>query len=100
MPPRFTYRRLEPETFEMALQTVGISAREFAKLSGAPHHRVGQWLRGENDIPPWVMVFMTMLTVPKALDIARAAANETIIRDNENMHLGEYPFRNRKEPSQ
>lgn len=97
MPPRFTYRRLEPETFEQALETAGISAREFARLTGSNHRRVGEWLSGGNDIPPWVMPFMAMLTIPGALDMARKVAAETIVRDNENMHLGEYPYRGKQE---
>jgi hypothetical protein len=36
---------------------------------------------------------MALLTLPGALTMARAVAAATIIRDNENMHLGEYPFK-------
>ncbi len=93
MPARFDYRRLSPEQFEQALETAGISAREFAKITGMVHRRVGKWVAGEDDIPPWVASYMALLTLPGALKMARAVAAETIIRDNENMHLGEYPFR-------
>jgi hypothetical protein len=96
MGPRFDYRRLEPETFNQALETVGISAREFAKITGANHRRVGEWLSGDNDIPPWVSPFMALMTLPGALDMARKVAAEIIVRDHENMHLGEYPFRQKQ----
>lgn len=93
MAARFEYRRMTAEQFEQALGTVGISAREFAKISGATHRKVGEWLAGKEDIPPWVTSYMAMLVLPGALRMARAVADQTIIQDRENMHLGQWPFR-------
>ena len=97
MASRFTYARLTPAQIEQALADLGLSARGLAKLGGWESRTVSRWLSGESEPPHNAALALTLLTMPGALEKARALANMMIQFDNGNMHLGEWPFRGKEQ---
>jgi hypothetical protein len=93
MASRFTYARLTPAQIKTALQELGLNARSLAKLGGWESRTVLKWLSGDSDPPHNLALALTLLTIPGALEKARALASHMIQFDNGNMHLGEWPFR-------
>lgn len=75
---RYGYDRLTPEEFKEGLDGLGMSAVEFARITGtgAPK-RVDEWLSGEQEIPHDANVLLTIFEeVPGAIDVARELADE------------------------
>ena len=65
------YRRLTPEQFAAALEELGLTTEGFAWLTGSNARRVSLWRRGEEDIPPWVPLVCTLLTLPGAKAVVK-----------------------------
>ena len=66
--------RMMPEQFSKALDDLVLTMREFNRLTGTNTKTTERWLSDEKDIPPWVPVFLAMLTIPGALQMARTVA--------------------------
>jgi hypothetical protein len=92
--PRFTYRRITPGEFRAELRRAGIKHRTFARLTGADIRTVGRWLKGGpgNDIPPWVPLVLTLLTLHGGMSRARLVAAQMIERDEMRPDLGAFPY--------
>jgi len=92
--PRFTYRRLTPGEFRAELRRADIKHRTFARLTGADIRTVGRWLKGGpgNDIPPWVPLVLTLLTLHGGIARARLVARVMIERDEMRPDLGAFPY--------
>lgn len=90
---RYDYRRMTAEEFRTALQSIDMPPLAFGRICGFEEKRIRQWMTGEQDIPIWVPVFVSVLTnVPGALYEARQAAAEMIRLDTWRPEDGEYPF--------
>lgn len=63
--------RMLPAQFSKALQDLGLTMREFCRITGTNWKTAERWLSDEKDIPQWVPVFLAMLTLPGALEMAR-----------------------------
>jgi transcriptional regulator with XRE-family HTH domain len=82
MPQRFDYTHLSPEQFQSRLADLGWKPLTFARVFGVRENTIKRWLSGENTVPPWVHVALTLLQLPGAPVAARDAAAEHIVRDN------------------
>jgi len=67
---RYRYKRMTAEQFSAALDELGMSVMQFARLYGSAEGRVRDWLHGDEDIPHTVAVFCIAMTVPKAKELA------------------------------
>lgn len=92
MAPRFTYRRLTPEEFNAELDRQGMTVPSFARIFGANLKTVEKWASA-GDIPPWVPIAMTLLSIEGALGTARMAAADFIEQDNLRPELGRFPYK-------
>ena len=78
---RHHYRRMSAAELSAALDQLDLSARQFARVSGAQPKRVIDWLEGREDIAPYVPVMLALMTLPGGIALARACA-ETYIDDS------------------
>ncbi|WP_378952149.1 hypothetical protein [Mesorhizobium sp. ANAO-SY3R2] len=92
MPQRFEYDRMTAEDFRAALEGLDLPAKGFARIWGVRAGTVGKWVKGEQDIPPWVYVAFALMRQDGAMVTARDAAANMIRRDNLRPQLGEYPY--------
>jgi hypothetical protein len=72
---RYKYNRMTPKDFSGDLNSLGLSAGQFSRLSGARYERVLKWLDGQEDIPPHVPVMLALLELPGAMAQAQRAVN-------------------------
>jgi hypothetical protein len=95
--PRFTYRRLTPDEFRAELRRADIKYRTFSRLTGADIRTVSRWLKGGpgNDIPSWVPLVLTLLTLHGGIARARLVAAQMIERDEMRQDLGAFPYASR-----
>ena len=98
MPPRFSYDRITPERLSAFFTEQDWSPNTFARIFGCDPKRVGKWLKGEEDAPPWVYPVVCILDeVPGAIPEARKAAADMIRLDRKHPEHGEYPYRQHQE---
>lgn len=71
--PRAEHRMM-PAQLSKALDDLGLTMREFCRVTGTGTKTVERWLTDEKDIPQWVPVTLALLTLPGALQIARTVA--------------------------
>lgn len=82
MTGRQRYRRMSAEELSQALDRIGLSARQFARLSGAQPKRVIYWLEDREDVAPYVPVLLALLEeLPEAMQIARDTADDYILEE-------------------
>lgn len=67
MVTRYKYNRMTSEDMSEDLNTLHLTAGQFARISGARHERVLKWLEGKEDIPPHVPVLLALLELPGAM---------------------------------
>jgi hypothetical protein len=96
MPARFTYRRLTPLEFSTELGRQNMTIPTFARIFGVNLKTAERWA-AVGDIPPWVPIAMTLLSMEGALGLARMAAAEFIERDNLRPELGAFPYKAMRE---
>jgi hypothetical protein len=65
---------MEPADLSEDLERIGLTADGFAKLTGTKRERVLVWLKGKDDVPPWVPVLTALLALPGALEKAQEVA--------------------------
>lgn len=67
MTRRYDYTPLTPDQFSAALNEVGLSKRQFGRMTGSDPRRIEDWLTGRKpDMPMWVGTLLVALTVPAA----------------------------------
>lgn len=76
-PYRFT--RMTGAEFGAALGKLQIEPGQFMRLTGASPKKVAEWLRGEEDIPAWVPMFLAACGHPEGLAAAQAEAERRLI---------------------
>lgn len=93
MAKRFEYKRMTAEEFQADMEAIGMLDATFGRLFGFDPRRVRSWRTGEEDIPIWVPPVMRVLkAIPSAIVEIRQEAAERIVRDNENLGFGEFPY--------
>lgn len=75
----YRFQRMTGTEFSGALNHLGLSVGEFRRLTGASPKKVEEWLRGLEDIPPWVPVFLAAGAHPEALQSAKEEAERRLI---------------------
>jgi hypothetical protein len=79
MSRRYTYQSLTGRQLSDGLDEVGLTLRQFCRISGADERRVQRWISGqEPDIPMWVGSLLTALTVPAAMARVKAYADAVV----------------------
>jgi hypothetical protein len=78
MSRRYTYERMTAQQFSAALNALEMTKGQFVRLTGAGPRKVERWLAGEEDIPHWILVLCSVLTVPGAMGIAKAVTDEVV----------------------
>lgn len=71
MSRRYVYDKMNPHQFSKALDDLGLTARQFSRISGAKEANVMQWLEGKLDIPHFAYVICSLLHLPGGLDMAK-----------------------------
>ena len=90
---RFVYRRISNIEFQKELNRQGISSRAVARIFGVPRRTTEKWWSGSQpDIPPWVPIALTLLTLPNGISTARMAAAAMIEEDNLRPEAGRFPY--------
>lgn len=89
---RFTHRRITACEFNTELQRQNVSLGTFTRLWCQNLTTTKRWANGQNDIPTWVPIALTLMRVPGAMVSARTAAGAMIEEDTLNPHLGKFPY--------
>lgn len=80
---RYRYERITGKMLSDALNGLGITAGQFARLTGADHRRVQRWMDDEQDIPHHVALICALLAIPSAMEKGRKFADLMIKEDIE-----------------
>jgi hypothetical protein len=94
---RFIYDRMTGRDLSEALRELAMPPNAFARIFGVRPEVMSRWLKGDQDIPPWVYPVTRLLSLPHALGEARVAAAEHIKEDREHPERGEYPYQRHNE---
>jgi hypothetical protein len=79
MSRRYTYQSLTGRQLSAGLDEVGITLRQFCRITGSDERRVQRWISGEEPtIPMWVGSLLAALTVPAAMDRVKAYADAVV----------------------
>jgi hypothetical protein len=91
--PRFKHKRITGDEFRQELARQNIDPRTFTRLWCQNWLTVHRWLRGEKDIPTWVPIALTTMTLPNARETLRVAAAAMIEQDTARPDLGAFPYK-------
>lgn len=91
-PPRFSHKRITADEFKAELDRQEITLRAFTRIWCQNLTTTTRWANGQQDIPTWVPIALTMMTLPKGIGTARMAAAHMIEADTLNPHLGPFPY--------
>ncbi|UFX42100.1 hypothetical protein HAP47_0022835 [Bradyrhizobium sp. 41S5] len=96
-PPRFVHRKISAADFDAELERQGLNRKSFARVFCQNLVTVNRWGKKKDDgqvqdIPTWVPIALTLLTLPGGLGTARMAAAAMIQQDRLHPELGEFPY--------
>lgn len=91
-PPRFVHKRISACEFNAELCRQNLSLPAFTRIWCQNLATTKRWANGENDIPTWVPIALTMMTLPGGMSTARTAAAAMIEQDTLNPQLGAFPY--------
>lgn len=90
---RFEYQKMTAREFSAALREIDLPPDAFARIFGVRKEVVARWLKGTQDVPPWVFVVLWILReVPNGIAIARTAAANHIAQDRKYVERGPFPY--------
>lgn len=89
---RFTHRRITAAEFNAELERQGLGLPAFTRIWCQNLTTTTRWANGQNDIPTWVPIALTLMTLPNALGTARTAAAAMIEKDTLRPELGPFPY--------
>ena len=92
MTQRFIHKRITSTEFTAELDRQGISLPAFTRIWCQNLSTTTRWANGQNDVPTWVPIALTLMTVPGALGTARTAAAAMIAEDTLRPELGPFPY--------
>lgn len=75
---RYIYQRMTAEQLSTAMDELGLSKWQLIRLTGSSERKVDAWLDGKEDIPHWVLVLCSVLTVPGAMEIAKRVTDHVV----------------------
>lgn len=91
-PPRFKHKKITGEVFDAELERQGLTRKAFARILCQNLVTVNRWGRDGQDIPTWVPIVLTLLTLPEAKGTVRMAAAAMIEEDRLHPELGAFPY--------
>jgi hypothetical protein len=91
-PPRFVHKKITGQDFDAELSRQGLTRKAFARVFCQNLVTVNRWGRDGQDIPTWVPIALTLLTLPNAHGTARMAAAAMIAEDRLHPELGAFPY--------
>lgn len=91
-PPRFVHKKITADEFNTELDRQGVILQTFTRIWCQNLTTTTRWANGQNDIPTWVPIALTMMTLPNAMSTARTAAAAMIEKDTLNPQLGAFPY--------
>ena len=96
-PPRFSHKKIACEDFDRELERQGLTRKAFARIWCQNLVTVNRWGRSGadgklQDIPTWVPIALTLMTLPEAKGTARMAAAAMIEEDRLHPELGAFPY--------
>jgi hypothetical protein len=97
VPQRFIHKRINAAEFKAELQRQDISLRSFTRIWCQNLTTTTRWANGQNDVPTWVPIALTLMTLPGALGTARTAAAAMIEADTLRPELGPFPYQRARE---
>lgn len=74
----YEYDRMEAHELKAAFEQLGLSTVFFAKVTGSNPRKVDEWLAGQVDIPHHILVRLSLLTLPGAVEMARAVTDQVV----------------------
>ncbi len=69
---------MTPDELKRKLKEIGVSQKEFAEASGVHTNTVSQWVRGINEIPPWVEKFIELYAMKLNSDKLKSDIDKAI----------------------
>lgn len=81
MTQRYQYRRMTAEEFGAALNDLDMSLNDFVRIAGCAYRRARLWVEGKEDIPPYVPVLLSLMTLPGGRERALETALSFVIAD-------------------
>ncbi|WP_147707824.1 hypothetical protein [Microvirga massiliensis] len=81
---RYQHTRMTHRQLSAVLNRLDLSMRKFARLTGAAERTVDRWLRGVEDIPHYVTLLCSLLTIPGAMAKAKAVADAMVIPETDD----------------
>lgn len=91
-PPRFVHKKISGSDFDGELERQGLSRKSFARIWCQNLVTVNRWGVNGQDIPTWVPIALTLMTLPNAPGTARMAAAAMIETDRLHPELGPFPY--------
>src|SRR4051812_36904838 len=91
-PPRFSHKRITPDEFKAELDRQGLTLPAFTRIWCQNLTTTTRWANGQQDVPTWVPIALTMMTLPGGMGTARMAAAAMIEADTLNPQLGPFPY--------
>jgi hypothetical protein len=91
-PPRFVHKRITGSDLDSELTRYGMTRKTFARIFCQNLVTVNRWGRNGQDVPTWVPIALTMLTLPNAIGTVRMAAAAMIEQDRLRPELGAFPY--------
>lgn len=89
---RFVHRRLTSTEFTNELANQNLSLPAFTRIWCQNLSTTTRWANGQNEIPTWVPIALTLMRVPGAMVSARTAAGAMIEMDTLNPQWGKFPY--------
>ena len=77
------YRRMTPWELSEALEQFHLSRDDFGFIIGSQPRRVGQWVRGEEEIPHFVRVFVELFHRSGNISLARGISHENVLEGDD-----------------
>lgn len=71
----YTFRRMTADELSQALRELGMTAGQLSRLGVAGDVRIKKWLRGLEEPPAWLPVFLGLLKSPSGMMTAQAIAS-------------------------
>lgn len=91
-PPRFAHRKISGQDLDAELSKQGLTRKSFARVWCQNLVTVNRWGRDGQDVPTWVPIALTLMTLPGAHGTARMAAAAMIEQDRLHPELGSFPY--------
>lgn len=89
---RFVHKRITSTEFTAELARQNLSLPAFTRIWCQNLTTTTRWANGQNDIPSWVPIALTLMTLPNAMGTARTAAAAMIEKDTLRPELGPFPY--------